>query len=196
MLDVSGSMQAKDWEMEKTFVKKLVKQLNMSPSGGHAAVVLFAVNAKLHIKFSDHTDFDSFKEAVDKLPHTYGGTRMDIGLEVALSQMFNEANGMRPSASKSVLLMTDGTNSDGPNWDKTSLKNKFRARNIKLIVVGAGAVNKAELEKLVDDPKDLHIASSMQDLEMGTLFKDVGKGLCNGTKPYNFWHLKIHLILM
>ena len=189
MLDISGSIQPSDWAMEKNFVKDLAKQLKISPTGGHAAVILFSDNARLHIKFSDHSDTASFNTAVDLLPYTAGGTRMDKGLEVALNQMFNAANGMRPNSSKSVLLMTDGSNN--VPMDTTSIKNKFKARNIKLIVVGAGAVDKVELEKLVDSPKDLHLASSMRNLKAGTLFKDVKKGLCKGTKSNNFRRRKI-----
>ena len=189
MLDISGSIQPSDWEMEKNFVKDLAKQLKISPTGGHAAVILFSDNARLHIKFSDHSDTASFNTAVDLLPYTAGGTRMDKGLEVALNQMFNAANGMRPNSSKSVLLMTDGSNN--VPMDTTSIKNKFKARNIKLIVVGAGAVDKVELEKVVDSPKDLHLASSMRNLKAGTLFKDVKKGLCKGTKSNNFRLCKI-----
>ena len=179
MLDTSGSMDAKSWDIEKNFVKDLVKSLKMSPSGGHAAVTLFSSAANLEIKFSDHTSFNTFEAAVNGLPKANGGTRIDIGMDVAEKQMFNPANGMRPSAAKSLLLITDGTN----NVPLKDMRGPFRARKIKIIVIGAGNVNKAELEKLVDDPKDLHIASSMEALKMGKLFKDVGEGLCDGM-PY------------
>ena len=179
VLDTSGSMQPKDWDIEKKFVKDLVKGLKMSPSGGHAAVTLFSSTANLEIKFSDHTNFNSFEAAVDGLPKANGGTRMDTGMYVALEQMFNTSNGMRPSAAKSVLLITDGQNGV-PNW-QDPVRNQYRARKIKIVVIGAGNVNKAELKRLViDHQEDLHIASSMEALKMGTLFKDVGEGLCDG----------------
>ena len=179
MLDTSGSMQPKDWDIEKKFVKDLVKELKMSPSGGHAAVTLFSSDAKLHIKFSDHTSFNSFEAAVDGLPKANGGTRMDTGMNVALEQMFNPSNGMRPNAAKSVLLITDGQNGV-PNW-QDNVRAKFKARKIKIVVIGAGNVNKAELKRLViDHQEDLHVASSMEALKMGKLFKDVGEGLCDG----------------
>ena len=175
---MSGSLTPADWETEKKFIKKLVKAIGISPTGGQAAVTLFSTKANLGIKFSDHKDFDSFQTALDGLRKAGGYTRMDIGLEVALDQMFTEPNGMRLTSAKSVVLITDGSNTvplDSPSW-----RNKFRARNITLNVIGAGNVNKTELEKLVDKPTDLHIASNMDPLKMDEFFKSVGKTFCIG----------------
>jgi len=177
-MDMSGSMSSANWETEKKFIKKIVKAIGISPTGGQAAVTLFSTKANLGIKFSDHKDFNSFQTALDGLRQAGGVTRMDIGLEVALDQMFTAPNGMRPTSAKSVVLITDGSNTvplDSPSW-----RNKFRARNITLIVIGAGKVNKAELEKLVDNPTDLHIASDMTDKKMDEFSIDVGKTLCIG----------------
>ena len=130
VLDVSGSIQEKDWEIEKNFVKDLVKEMGMSPTGGHAAVTLFSSKANLAIKFSDHTNFNSFKDAVDNLPKMGFMTRIDLGLEVALNQMFNIANGMRSNAIKRVLLITDGSNDD--RWSIKDMKDEF-SRNMHKI---------------------------------------------------------------
>ena len=171
-------MTADDWEAEKTFAKKLVKSIGISPTGGHAAVALFSTTAQLEIKFSDHKTFESFEVAVDNLLKTDQTTRIDRGLGVALDTMFTAGNGMRPTSTKSVVLITDGAND--VEMDSSSLKNRFRAKNIKLIVVGAGEVNKAELEKLVEYPKDLHIAADMDALNMGEYFRNVEEALCKG----------------
>jgi uncharacterized protein YegL len=177
-MDMSGSITIPNWKTEKKFIKSLVKAIGISPTGGHAAVTLFDKRAKLKIKFSDHKNFNSFKTALLSLRRAGGGTRIDLGLEVALDQMFTVSNGMRPTSAKSVVLITDGTNDK--KWDSAAWRNKFRERNITLIVIGAGKVNKAELEKLVDNPSDLHIASDMEALKMGEFFRGVGKALCNG----------------
>ena len=177
-MDMSGSMSSANWETEKKFIKKIVKAIGISPTGGQAAVTLFSTKANLGIKFSDHKDFDSFQTALDELQKAGGYTRMDIGFEVALDQMFTAPNGMRETSTKSLVLITDGSNT--VSLDSLSWRNKFRARNITLIVIGAGNVNKVELEKLVDNPTDLHIASDMDPVKMDEFFTNVGKTFCIG----------------
>ena len=130
------------------------------------------------IKFSDHKDFNSFEVAMNGLSHVGGGTRIDRALENALQKMFTTENGMRTTSTKTAVLITDGGNNK--RMDSSSFKKRFKARNIKLIAVGAGNVNKRELEKLVDNPSDLHIASNMDALKRGAFFKGIGKSLCNG----------------
>ena len=177
-MDMSGSLSSEDWKTEKKFVKKLVNAIGISPTGGQAAVTFFSDAAYLGIRFSDHKNFNSFQTALDGISRKIGGTRIDLGLEVALNKMFTAPHGMRPTSAKSVVLITDGANNQP--LDSVSWRNKFKARNITMIVIGAGNINKAELEKLVDNPNDLHIASDMEALKMGEFFKNATKALCNG----------------
>ena len=73
------------------------------------AVVVFSLNAKLEIKFSDHQNYESFKKAVLAIDHPKGGTATLKGFEVALNEMFNEETGMRPSEiPKNLIYVTDG----------------------------------------------------------------------------------------
>ena len=130
VLDVSGSIGSRDWEVEKTFTKKLARVIDISPSGGRAGVVLFNSYAYTKIKFN------SYKE---------------------------------------VVLITDGRDS-GRDYD--SLARQYRSRNIKIIVVGVGNVDRHNLMKLVSNSKDFYIANNFQQLD--SFAENVGKTICNG----------------
>ena len=151
-MDVSGSVGS-HWDDEKTFVKKLAQAIKISPEGGHAAVTIFSSknnvhpDAELMIKFSDHTALNSFDDAVDALPNWGGGTRINKGLDVARDEMFRESNGMRPTAPKTLVLITDGQQS---NVNYAAYATFFHDKKIRVIVVGVGNVRQDDLLKLVN----------------------------------------------
>ena len=179
-MDVSGSI-GKHWDDEKAFVKKLAEAIKISPEGGHAAVTIFSStnnvhdDAELMIRFSDHTTLKSFQDAVDVLPFWRGGTRINKGLDVARSEMFRESNGMRPTAPKTLVLITDGKQS---NVDYDAYATYFQDENIRVIVIGIGDVNEADLLKLVKVETDFHHPKNFDTLLQDSFIKDIT--ICSG----------------
>ena len=184
VVDVSGSVE-KHWADEKNFIKRLAKRINISPDEGHAAVTIFSSKNKKHpdaelkIKFSDHTTLKGFKKAVNALPFWARGTRINKGLQVAHKEMFQESNGMRPNVSKTLVLITDGTQS---RVDYPKLANLFRKAKIRVVVVGIGKVNKVDLLKLVDIASDLHIVKHFDALRKSSFIKSISQ--CTGMLYY------------
>ena len=113
---MDSSRSVKDnWNDTKSFVNKISRSLNISVNGSHVAVTVFSNLAHLKVAFSEYYTYfdqspqvDSFKEAVDTLSFLDGNTRIHNGLEVAYERMFQKANGMRSSAPKFLVLITDG----------------------------------------------------------------------------------------
>ena len=175
VLDVSGSIGSRDWEVEKTFTKKLARHIDISPSGGRAGVVLFNSYAYTKIKFNSYNTYTAFASGVDRLPYRGGGTSISWGLKIALSGLFQASAGMRTDSYKEVVLITDGRDS---GRDYNSLARQYRSRNIKIIVVGVGNVDRHNLMKLVSNSKDFYIANNFQHLD--SFAKDVGETICNG----------------
>ena len=190
VLDNSGSMLEHHWEMEKEFVKKLDRSLRISPTGSHAAVVLFADEAKLAIKFNDYPTVHSFESAIDRITRLDGGTRIDKGLSVAFDEMFQESNGMRPNSIKTLVLLTDGENTPDSPLMADKFKTLAKARNIRLLVIAAGSANIDNLIKLVERKEDLKHINDVSELQGSAFFKGVEKALCNGEKikktTYNY----------
>ena len=214
VMDVSGSVK-NHWETEEAFVNRVAERINISPDGGHASVSLFSSegkywsvekgkwaknmnpHAELKIKFSDYMVFsnpdapmNSFEEGVNALPYWGGQTRIDKALEVARKDMFQESNGMRPDAPKTLVFITDGVQTSCYNnlWEKSTTRPKpcmdiepflayFREQKIRLIAIGVGGVDKAALLKLVEDPSDFHLAEDFNVLLSDSFIKSVT--VCN-----------------
>ena len=69
IVDSSGSIGVTDYAKTKYFVYSIANALNISKSGAHAGVVIYSEIAKRPIKFTDHTDIRSFKNAVYDLEY-------------------------------------------------------------------------------------------------------------------------------
>jgi hypothetical protein len=117
--------------------------------------------AELMIKFTDHITSSSFEENVDKLPYWGRTTNIDLGLEVAFEEMFQEYNGMRSNASKTLVLLSDGrdTRVRFDLW-----REKLNTAGIRVLVIGVGNINKRDLRHMVNDDKDFYIAKDFNDL--------------------------------
>ena len=163
VVDVSGSVQM-NWVEEQAFVKTIAEKINVSPSGSHVSVATFNHDAELKIKFPDYYDIDDFKSAVDALPYTGGGTRIDLGLDVALNEMFQVANGMRMDVPKVMILITDG-HSGGPPLESLDYATKFSDAGIRSVVIGVGnGINRPALLSVVREESDLHLARDFDQL--------------------------------
>ena len=185
VLDNSGSMKEKHWKAEKEFVKKLDRSLRISPSGSHAAVVIFSDDAKLAVKFNDYPTVHSFESAIDRITRLGGGTRIDKGLSLAFDEMFQESNGMRPNSIKTLVLLTDGKNNLDSPLKADRFKNLAKALNIRLLVIAAGSADIENLMKLVDREEDLKHITDISELQESAFFKGVEETLCNGEKIKN-----------
>ena len=187
MLDESGSVNSNNWQKEEQFTKVIAKMANIKPDGGRASVITFAGNAHLDIKFKAYQNYNSFARAVDNLRQSRGGTNIIRALNKGLSDMFQVRNGMRPESEKIAVLITDGQDSNGIKM-YTQVAQKYRQRNIKLIVVGVGSVDRTKLKKLVQRPEDLFVSRSFDDL-LKSFVQGVAEnvqGSCKGINCKNF----------
>ena len=178
-------MTEEHWEMEKEFVKKLDRSLRISPTGSHAAVVIFSDDAKLAVKFNDYPTVHSFELAIGRITRLDGGTRIDKGLSLAFDEMFRESNGMRPNSIKTLVLLTDGDNNLDSPLKADRFKNLAKALNIRLLVIAAGSANTQNLIKLVDREEDLKHVTDISELQESAFFKGLEETLCNGGKIKN-----------
>ena len=179
VVDVSGSVGS-NYPQVQTFLKDLAGRIGLSTNGVHVSVVQFASNATLEIPFLD--DIATFISRVDALKGTKYQTRIDIGLDVALDEMFQSANGMRPydECSKVAIIMADGKNTEP--WEPMNYAKKLRDARIRVVVVGIGnSVNQDELRPLVEVDDDFHLAQDFDDLisdsflESTAICQDKGK---------------------
>lgn len=158
LLDTSSSIgSSKKFRFQTRFVKAVVDNFaKYSTKGGQvrAAVIVYGSKAQLKIKLNDFSDMESFKAALDKRVRFSGEplTRIDLGLDLANSELFREENGDRPNVSNYLVMVTDGIQNSGV-WaiDNNLVPNNVAPlwrRNITIFAVGVSRANRKQLRRI------------------------------------------------
>ena len=186
LLDSSGSVDS-HWQRQLGFVKQIVKSINLSSNGGRAAVAEFSNKAELMIKFSDYITLKGFESAVDKLDHWHGTTKIELGLEVALNQMFKQSNGMRPNVPHTLVLITDAQQT---RVEFEKFRKQFNERKIRVLVILVGNGRKEDIRFLANRDADLYEAKSFDELITEPFVRSIT--LCGGNLKINSLECPIH----
>lgn len=182
LIDASGSMLPSEFDILKTFVKRVIDFLQIGPNQTHVGVIEYSKGASLQLNFSRSFDKREIKSFVEQVPHTAGITRIDLALKVASEQLFTLQEGMRDGSRKVMIILTDG-NQAGFDLvpDQTPLEDAiqpFKDLGVKIIAIGIGSVDREQLATLATDPNDILQPKNFQELL--TLVKTTVKKSCEG----------------
>ena len=103
LIDASGSILSPEFDILKTFVKRVIDFLQIGPNQTHVGVIEYSRGASLQLNFSRSYDKREIKRFVQQVPHTAGITRIDLALKVASEQLFTPQEGMRDDSRKVKL---------------------------------------------------------------------------------------------
>lgn len=92
----------------KQFISRMASLFNISPTGTRVAVILYSNEAKTEIDFGSYTSHGSFRDAVLRLPHQRGLTRIDRALKVAYDDLYGPTGSSRRGVQKIAVVLTDG----------------------------------------------------------------------------------------
>ena len=165
IIDSSGSMRETGFKQEKDFVKKAAERLGVAPEKSQAAVIQFATNATIKIKFkptSRPSTLAEFKNAVDALEYRTEGstTYIDKALDKA-KEVFKDVSGERI---KLLVVLTDGEQT-GSDTRLASLSLELRNAHVRVLAVGIGSgVNTEELKVIAGDENFVVTAETFTDL--------------------------------
>merc|ERR1712018_711416 len=110
-----------------------------------------------------------------RLNQRRGGTNIIAALNRGLDSMFTYGTGMRFKSEKIAVLITDGQDGNSISSYRT-VAAKYRQRDIKLLVVGVGSVDRNKLKELVADQKDFFVATNFNEL-LKTFVKGVAENV-------------------
>ena len=79
IVDSSGSISRLDYNKMKYFMFSIAKAVNISETGARAGIVIYSKTAEMVVRFSDHTNINSFRDVVYSLKHMKSLTRIDLG---------------------------------------------------------------------------------------------------------------------
>ena len=109
IVDSSGSISRRNWALMREFLKEVVDEFDISPSGTHVAAVAYSTNPQVVFKFNTlqgaRLNVGEVNKKLDRMPHQRGFTYIDRALRLADEQVFNVKDGMRRDVTKVYLFI-------------------------------------------------------------------------------------------
>ena len=100
IIDSSGSIGRRNWELVKRFVKALSSKLDVSTFAAKIAVISYSSNPEVVWRFSQTQETDKINQVVDQMRYQRGFTYTDKALQLAERDVFQTSNGMRLNVPK------------------------------------------------------------------------------------------------
>lgn len=173
LLDSSDNINVKDFEKQKSLVISVARTFGISQNASRAAVVLYSDTASVRFRFGDSSSTATFVNAVRKMPHEKGGSRLDKAFEVAIRDVFPSG---RVGIPKIAFVVASGKQtSDAKTLDVAS--EPLRKAGVKLVALGVGTeVSAQDLRSVVEDDEDVWQADSYDQLILER--KNVSQKIC------------------
>nr|DBA34351.1 TPA: hypothetical protein GDO54_001918 [Pyxicephalus adspersus] len=159
VLDGSGSISKSDFQKAKDFISNLMTKIWEKCSECEFAVVQYGDKIQTEFDIQDSRRDSSFIQNKAKAIEQVGNvTKTASALLHVLDNIFNEAHGSKKSATKVILVLTDGDIFMDP-VDLPTVINDERMKSIERFIIGVGEVfNKtqaySELKMIASDEKD------------------------------------------
>ena len=112
MLDKSGSIQSRDFDLMKSFVTQLVSRMDIDSGSTRVGLVTYSTNVGTGFNLSAHSSVASVQSAISALYYTGGNTDTAAALAHVRRSMMTSAAGDRTNVSNVVVILTDGHSSN------------------------------------------------------------------------------------
>lgn len=94
-------MNARSFENQKEFVKRIALKLQLGPTLTQAGVIKYGERASIEINFDDNYRLASFFRSVSRMQHDSAReSRLDLALRLAKEKMLTNEHGARPKSDK------------------------------------------------------------------------------------------------
>ncbi|KAM5180776.1 integrin alpha-E-like [Mantella aurantiaca] len=159
VLDGSGSISQSDFKKAKDFISNLIKKIWEKCSECEFAVVQYGYVIQTEFDIQDsRSDSNNILHKVEAIEQVNNVTKTASALLHVLDNIYNEAHGSKESATKIILVLTDGDIFRDP-VNLTTVINDPRMKSIERFIIGVGDVfNKTtaygELKMIASDEKD------------------------------------------
>lgn len=173
LVDGSDSTQS-NFSTIKSFLKNLTRSFNVSSSGTRVGIIIYSTNASLEITLDQNSNASNIEEAIDNLMYPGGLTNIGLALNQSITGLFNSSI-VRASASKILLVITDGTSTDDITVPTTLLADT----NVTSFVLGIGdGYSRYELDQIALGVTNHVFTADVNNLEMITT--GLREALCLG----------------
>ncbi|KAL1263910.1 hypothetical protein QQF64_004265, partial [Cirrhinus molitorella] len=133
LLDGSGSVDDKDFNKMKSFVIEMIK--SFIDHDTQFAIAQFSSDCTIHEEFKQIKNIKVWEYAVSLIHQKNGGTYTATAIKQLVKELFVSKGGARPSASKILVVITDGESND---YSLTEAVQQAQAKNITRYAIGVG----------------------------------------------------------
>ncbi|XP_073774186.1 integrin alpha-M isoform X2 [Danio rerio] len=157
LLDGSGSVDPVDFNKMKAFVVEMIK--SFIDRDTQFAIAQFSTECVIHYKFQQVKNPAWWQRAVNGIQQTHGWTFTATAIRLLVESLFVSSGGARQSASKILVVITDGESNDK---FLTEAVQQAQEKSITRYAIGVGnAFNKYsarnELTVIASIPTDKHV---------------------------------------
>lgn len=173
MIDSSKTFDEKEFLQHKAFIEVMAKSFG---NNTRSAVVTYGEKPSIKSNFDDSLNITYFLSVVQSIvKDDVNDNRLDTAINMATTDLFPKA---RPSAAKLAVVVTDGSQTSGPN--ALELQQAFDASakaGIRTVALGIGkALNVEEWRSLVPRKEDFLQIENSQDMPLK--IRDIAKQVC------------------
>ncbi|XP_058646418.1 integrin alpha-M-like isoform X2 [Onychostoma macrolepis] len=148
LFDGSSSMKTPEFELNKYFIKDVMKKL--SNSSIKFAAVQFSKNVRTVFDFNDYQNGFA-EQKLMKEKHMQSLTNTHKAINYVLSNLLNNvSSGADLNATKALVIITDGDPSDN---DDNNVLSRCDKQNILRYIIGVGNLDLTKLVQLASEPK-------------------------------------------
>ncbi|XP_059387707.1 integrin alpha-X-like [Carassius carassius] len=157
LMDGSGSVHDVDFNKMKVFVIEMIK--SFIDHDTQFAIAQFSTDCQIHYKFQQVKNAKAWEHAVTVIRQLKGWTATATAIEKLVKELFVSQGGARPSASKILVVITDGESTD--NFLREAVQ-KAQEKDITRYAIGVGNafnIDKAarELAIIASLPTNKHV---------------------------------------
>ncbi|XP_078019623.1 matrilin-1-like [Epinephelus lanceolatus] len=165
LVDTSSSVSNPDFDIIKSFIKRLVNVFDIGPDRVQIGLVLYAGDPQTECDLKTYQTKYSLLEAIDRVTRLHGDTYTGKALDYILHNSFKPNVGMRADSQKIAVLITDGKSTDIAHIPSQNLKDA----GIEVYAIGLNDADKNELRSIASDPDEIHMyyvdgSSSLKDI--------------------------------
>ncbi|XP_061172925.1 cartilage matrix protein-like [Saccostrea echinata] len=151
LMDSSFSVWEQDFKMQLQFVTSVVDNFQIGNDSVQVGVLSYSSEIKTNFFLNEYREKEDMKDAVGKIEYLgVAGTDTAGALKYAREVMFHKKHGGRATASKILILITDGMSQNSNETVKQAAITKQAGINILAVAVGAPIMK--ELEMVASNP--------------------------------------------
>ncbi|XP_061528071.1 integrin alpha-2 [Phycodurus eques] len=154
---LDGSNSIYPWAPMREFIEKLLPTLEIGPQNTQVSVIQYAVESKIEFTLNQYRTRAELLNAASKLTQMQGSsTNTFHAIQYASQWGFNPTYGARPSASKVMVVVTDGESHDHAFRDTVIADcEKQGITRFGIAVLGYYTRNNIDTENLIKEIKSI-----------------------------------------